>query len=109
MKIIFSLIVSTVILFPQTINEQIYALEKASPQRRVELMNNIKKQLISMNQEKRIETIARLQDKLQGNHKENSIYSQNTTNREYKQEHNDKHKIHERINHSEKYSNHNYK
>ena len=65
MKLIFSLIVTTVLLFSITINEQIHALENASPQKRVELMNHIKEQLISMNNEKRMKTIGVLQKKLQ--------------------------------------------
>ena len=65
MKIFFSLIITTVLIFSQTINEQIHALENASPQKRVELMNHIKEQLISMNHEKRMKTIANLQKKLQ--------------------------------------------
>ncbi len=81
MKIFFSLIVITVLLFSQTINEQIHALEEASPEKRVELMNSIKRQLISMNQEKRMKTIGDLQKKLQVKHTqmgvENSHQSEN--------------------------------
>ena len=65
---IFSLVVTTVLLFSETINEQIHALESASPQERVELMNSIKMQLISMNHEERMKTIGNLQKKLQVKH-----------------------------------------
>ncbi len=65
MKTFFSLIVTTGLLLSQTINEQIYALEDASPEMRVELMNSIKQQLMSMNQERRMKTIGILQKRLQ--------------------------------------------
>ncbi len=78
MKIFFSLIVTTVLLLSQTINEQIHALENASPEKRVELMNHIKEQLISMNHEERMNTISLLQEKLQGNHEQNIQEHQDT-------------------------------
>ena len=85
MKFIFSLIVTTVLLFSQTINEQIHALENASPEKRVELMNSIKKQLISMNQEKRMSTINSLREKLQVKHQERTheIIPQENLNSEH--------------------------
>ena len=86
MKMLFSLIITTVFLFSQTINEQIHALEDASPEQRVELMNSIKKQLISMNQEKRMKTIGDLQKKLQVKHEQRNTETthqlENTSNNE---------------------------
>ena len=70
MKLFISLFIITNILFSQTINEQIHALEKASPQERVKLMNNIKKELMNMNEEKRMSTISSLREKLQAKHEE---------------------------------------
>lgn len=86
MKMIFSLIVTTVLLFSLTINEQIHALENASPQKRVELMNHIKEQLISMNQEDRMKAIGTLQEKIQGNHNQNRQQHQNNMQRETKEQ-----------------------
>ena len=70
MRISILLFIITNILSSQTINEQIHALEKASPQERVKLMNNIKRELISMNEEKRMSTISSLREKLQARHEE---------------------------------------
>jgi hypothetical protein len=53
------------LLSAETINEQIHALQNATPQERVELMNSIKEQLISMNENKRMATLASLREKLQ--------------------------------------------
>jgi len=71
MKIIFSFIFITLLLFSQTINEQIHALENANPAKRVALMNSIKQQLINMKQEKRLKIITVLQKKLQVKKKHN--------------------------------------
>ena len=109
MKTIFSLIVTTVLLLSQTINEQIHALEDASPEKRVELMNHIKEQLVSMNQEERMSTISILQEKLQGSHKQNPKEPQNNREEEtQEQQHThetstefhplEQHEIHEQIN-----------
>ena len=87
MKIFFSLIVTTGLLLSQTINEQIYALEDASPEMRVELMNSIKQQLMSMNQERRMKTIGILQKKLQVKH--SPISSVNSHTLENRNEHKD--------------------
>lgn len=64
MKIIFSWIVISILLFADTINEQIHALENASPTQRVALMNQIKSQLVSMNEKKRKNTLSKLRKKL---------------------------------------------
>jgi len=71
MRIVFTFLIFCTILFSQTINEQIRALQDISPRKRVEMMNNIKKQLIQMNQKQRNKTISDLRKKLQttqGNH-----------------------------------------
>ena len=65
MRVIFILIFFSLFLWSQTINEQIHALDKATPKERVALMNSIKEQLISMHTEKRMKTIETLQEKLQ--------------------------------------------
>ena len=71
MRVIFSLIFLSLFLLSETINEQIHALEIATPQERVALMNHIKKQLISMNEEKRMQTLGALRAKLQAKNEEN--------------------------------------
>ena len=54
-----AVIVSTVLLYgADPINTQIEAVQKASPQERVELMNKLKVQLASMNEEERANTIS---------------------------------------------------
>ncbi len=65
MRLLFRLIILTILGFSQTINEQLKELENASPQRRVDLMNHIKEQLILMNQQERMQTIHKLRAKLQ--------------------------------------------
>lgn len=67
MRMFCSLIFLSLFLYSENINEQIHALQNATPQERVELMNSIKEQLISMNEEKRIETLETLRNKLQHN------------------------------------------
>ena len=71
MKIIFSLMCMSLLLISSTINEQIHALENASPKERVALMNHIKEQLIEMNHAERMNTIASLQEKLYVKHEQN--------------------------------------
>jgi hypothetical protein len=46
-------------------NEQIHALSLANTEERVALMNTIKKQLISMNEAKRVEIIEKLRENLE--------------------------------------------
>ncbi len=70
MKIIYSVLIVCSLLNSQSINEQIQALEEATPEKRVELMNRIKEQLIIMNQDERMETIGLLKSQL---HNENSV------------------------------------
>jgi len=65
MRLLFRLIIITIFGFSQTINEQLKELETASPNRRVELMNHIKEQLILMNQQDRMQTINKLRAKTQ--------------------------------------------
>ena len=65
MRLLFRLIILTILGFSQTINEQLKELENASPERRVNLMNHIKEQLILMNQQERMQTIHKLRAKLQ--------------------------------------------
>jgi len=73
MRIVFLLIFSSLLLLSETINEQIHALETATPQERVELMNHIKEQLISMNEENRMKTLSKLRAKLQDKHEESHV------------------------------------
>jgi hypothetical protein len=47
-----------------TIDEQIEAIKKAPESERVELMNNLKRKLVLMNQEEREKAITRLRDKM---------------------------------------------
>jgi len=75
MRIFFSLTLLSLFLYSETINEQIHALEDATPKERVKLMNNIKKQLVSMNAEKRTLTLKTLRKKLQ--HKSKSSHEIN--------------------------------
>ena len=70
MKIFISLFILSNILFSQSTNDKIHALEKASPQERVRLMNHIKKELMNMTEEKRMRTIHSLREKLQAKHTE---------------------------------------
>ncbi len=74
MRVIFILIFFSLFLWSQTINEQLHALDKATPKERVALMNSIKEQLVRMNTERRMKTIETLQDKLQHKnaHQENA-------------------------------------
>lgn len=60
-----AVIVSTALLYgADSINAQIEAIQKASPQERVVLMNNLKLQLASMNEEARSKAIGTLQTKM---------------------------------------------
>lgn len=62
-----AVIVSTALLYgADSINTQIEAIQKASPQERVELMNKLKLQLASMNEEERAKAIGMLQTKMGG-------------------------------------------
>jgi len=65
MRLFLQFIIMTLLCSAQNINEQLKELEHASPQKRVELMNHIKEQLILMNQKQRVETINKLRAKLQ--------------------------------------------
>jgi len=78
MRIVFLLIFSSLLLLSETINEQIHALETATPQERVELMNHIKEQLISMNEENRMQTLSKLRAKLQDKHEESHLETSQT-------------------------------
>jgi len=78
MKIIFSLIFLSLSLLSETINEQIHSLETATPQERVALMNHIKEQLISMNEEKRMKALSKLRVKLQAKNKESQLETPQT-------------------------------
>jgi hypothetical protein len=51
-----------------SIDQQIAAMQKASPQERVKLMNQFKQQLASMNAEERAKSIGHLRQKMQGEH-----------------------------------------
>jgi len=75
-KVIISLIILSILSLSQTISEQIHALENANIQERVTIMNSIKKQLISMNQEKRLEALKSLRMKLKS--KENNTHENAT-------------------------------
>jgi hypothetical protein len=89
MRVIFILIFFSLFLCSQTINEQIHALDKATPTERVALMNSIKEQLISMNTERRMKTIASLQAKLQHKSEEQEVANetQNVHTEETKESH----------------------
>jgi len=65
MRLFLQFIIITLLCSAQSINEQLKELEHAPPQKRVELMNHIKEQLILMNQEQRVQTINKLRAKLQ--------------------------------------------
>jgi hypothetical protein len=79
------------LLSAQSINEQIQALEDATPKKRVELMNHIKEQLIIMNQDERMETIHLLKSQL---HNENGVVEE--THQELSQNHlNEEEELHE--------------
>ena len=65
MRIFFSLTLLSLFLYSETINEQIHALEDATPKERVSLMNSIKEQLVSMNEDKRMQTIETLREKIE--------------------------------------------
>ncbi|CAA6826037.1 MAG: Unknown protein [uncultured Sulfurovum sp.] len=64
------LLISISIAFTQTINEQIKSLEYVTPTERVALMNQIKEQLIEMNQNERMNTIEKLRAKMNPSKKE---------------------------------------
>ena len=74
MRVLFSLIFLSLFLYSQTINEQIHALQEATPKERVALMNSIKEQLVTMNEEKRMQTIEALREKLHGSHEVDEAY-----------------------------------
>jgi len=82
MKIFFLFFCMSMLLLSQSINEQIHALEDATPEKRVELMNHIKEQLIAMNHEKRMKTIHTLQAKLQRKHENNEHRTSSSLERE---------------------------
>jgi len=75
MRLFLQFIIMTLLCSAQNINEQLKELEHASPQKRVEIMNHIKEQLILMNQEQRVETINKLRAKLQP-HREEATHHQ---------------------------------
>jgi hypothetical protein len=80
MRLLFRLIIITMFGFSQTINEQLKELETATPSRRVELMNSIKKQLILMNQQDRMQTIYKLRAKLQPHNQQQQREIDNSSN-----------------------------
>jgi hypothetical protein len=85
MRVMVSLIFLSLFLYGQTINEQIHALEEATAEERVELMNNIKKQLVSMNTERRMLTIGVLREQLEHNNEtkdEANTHEQSVTTEE---------------------------
>lgn len=65
-KGLITIVLSTLLLKADTINEQIEAIQKATPQERVELMNALKKRLASMNEEERANAINTLQTEIGG-------------------------------------------
>jgi len=64
MKIIFLFLFLSLSIYAQTINAQIHALEHASPKERVSLMNSIKKKLVMMNEDERVQTLGVLKARL---------------------------------------------
>ena len=64
MKIIYILLFVSSTIFSQNINEQIRTLQNLSPTKRVAMMNQIKKQLVLMNQQERVKTINLLKRKI---------------------------------------------
>lgn len=73
MRLLLIMILSISLSAEESINEQIKSLEQATPQERVEVMNHIKEQLIEMNQNERMNTIAKLREKLHPHEKEKGI------------------------------------
>ena len=69
MKIIYILLFVSSTLFSQNINEQIRTLQNLSPTKRVAMMNQIKKQLVLMNQQERVKTINLLKRKINPHNK----------------------------------------
>jgi hypothetical protein len=65
-KGLIAILLSTILLSADTINEQIEAIQKATPQERAELMNALKKKLASMNEEERANAINTLQTEIGG-------------------------------------------
>jgi hypothetical protein len=80
------------LLSSQSINEQIQALEEATPEKRVELMNHIKEQLIIMNQDERMETIDLLKSQL---HNENGVAEERHQELSQNNHLNEEHELHE--------------
>ena len=86
MKAIFLVIFITILTFSQSINEQIKALQDATPQKRVDMMNEIKRQLIEMNQEERSSTIEKLRARMDVKHEQNCEASMSE---QHQEEHSD--------------------
>ncbi|MDP3119676.1 MAG: hypothetical protein Q8N01_04605 [Sulfuricurvum sp.] len=64
---LIAVILSTSLLYgADTINEQIQAIQKASVQERAELMNKLKIQIASMNEEERADAISSLRTSMGG-------------------------------------------
>ena len=60
------------LLAEDSIDHQINAIQKASPQERVQLMNKFKMQLADMNEEERANAIIQMQERMQGHPKRSS-------------------------------------
>ena len=68
-----------------SIDEQIEAIKKASPQERVRLMNEFKRKLVQMNRKQRLETITKMQEQI--NHTHHVRNSWNKPNIQTQQKH----------------------
>ncbi len=97
MKLLFQLIILTILGFSQTINDELKELSNATPERRVELMNHIKEQLIIMNQQERNETIDKLRAKLQPRSPQLNQHNQVYTNHQMEPKHIPMHNNHQEI------------
>lgn len=68
--VIFS---ATILYGDDSVNEQIKAMQKVSTQERAELMNKLKMQIASMNEEERANTISILRSEMGGQHMHSGI------------------------------------
>jgi hypothetical protein len=102
MKILYIILLTFSSLFSQTIDEKIQKLEEATPQKRVELMNQIKEQLVLMNQHERMNTIHLLKAQFHNenrleNDSSHQVSSENHLNEEQQEVHENQLHQHHRI------------
>jgi len=80
MKVIFLLIFVLLPICAKTINMQIHALEHATPEERVSLMNSIKQKLVMMHENERVQTLGVLKARLHQVSGEEHNYNQRKEN-----------------------------